>query len=468
MKVSVDAVRQDAARLHRFIEPLIRMCSDLREDYPVFADSSISFFSYISQLGLATQAYLESFPAYYEKSADERSANSKRQSLFTLKVSWETLHNYVRPALDADSLHLPMSLVTAFTDIVNSVQDWHSYQFVLFHTSEANYLQIPSAMARKAADEIADKVQLRGFDPTLGLVGIPYSQSESFYLNSLLPHEFAHFIYQEYSSGDIEDEIESTLNQIIGDPSHLTPEDLAWCLRELRSWVEETFCDLLAICMVGPSFSLALIQLTGATALVGMPDGEPSDSYAFRDAYPADAARLHFHHQVLVQLGWWDVIQDWKSTSIRTIDKCTVWSELINIEGYVPEGVTRAGVTDDHLLECYQSVCRWMVSYCSGFFPNVSDLVTEYRSLSPVVSDYLSRAIVPSTIIIDGEQVYPSPVILLNSGFHFLLEKLPELIRNIHGENSLSVETQSRIGSRLELWILKAIEDNRLLTRQVT
>jgi hypothetical protein len=165
--ISVDAVRQDASQLHSFIEQLVQMCSNLRDDYPVFRDPSIKFFGYIATLGLKTQEYLEGFPAFYAKSTDKRAADSKRQKLVSLKTAWETLHNYIKPALDADSLHLPMSLVTAFGDIVNSVDDWRDYKFVLFHTTEANYLQIPSGMARKAANDIAESVDCARFDSNL-------------------------------------------------------------------------------------------------------------------------------------------------------------------------------------------------------------------------------------------------------------------------------------------------------------
>jgi hypothetical protein len=459
---NTDAIRQDAALLHGFIEPLRRMCSELRDDYPVFTEPSRKFFAYISNLGSRSQQYLEAFPAFYDKSVDGRSANSKRQKLFTLKTSWEALHSYIQPALDADSLHLPMPLITALTDIVNSVSEWKDYKFVLFHTAEANYLQIPSGMARRAANDVAESVGSEQFDSNLGLVGIPYSQSASFFLNSLLPHEFAHFIYQEHSSGDIGDQIESSLDKVLGKEVALTSEELSWCVRELSCWVEETFCDLLAICMIGPAFSLALIQLIGGTGLVGMNDGEPADFYAFRDAYPADAARLHFHRLLLGKLGWWPIVGRWKSSSIKAIEKCEPWSDLITIEGQLPEGVTVG-----QLLDCYRGVCHWMMDYCVEYFPRVSAQVDKYVEQSPVISEYLARAIVPSTVVIGHEQHHPEPIILLNAGFHFLLEELPQLINRISGEDPLSVEAQSRIGSRVELWILKAIEDNRLLTRQV-
>jgi hypothetical protein len=279
-------------------------------------------------------------------------------------------------------------------------------------------------------------------------------------LNCLLPHEFSHFIYQEYADDLVEAQIESFLEKVLGE-NRLEPEGLAWCLRELGAWVEETFCDLLAICMIGPAFSLALVQLIAASALVERPDGEPPEPYEFSEGYPADVARLHFHRKLLINLGWWDVIRGWKCSSIQAINKCEIWSPLINIEGCLPDGITQ-----EQLLLCYQNVCDWMLGYCSESFPDVAANVHEYEVQAPIISLYLARAIVPSTIILGEQQLYPNPVVLINAGFYFLLEKLSTLVENIERENPLSVETRSRIGARLQLWVLKAIEDNRLLMRQ--
>jgi hypothetical protein len=454
-------VRQDAADLHRFIEQLVRMCADRRDDYPVFANPSVAFFSHVSKLGIETQKYLEQFPQYYSKSADERAANSKRLKLVSLKSAWEALHTYIRPALDADSLHLPMSLITAFQDEVQKVEEWQRYQFVLFHTTEVNYLQIPSDMARSVANNIAESVGGQTFDPDLGLVGIPYSQSNAFFLNCLLPHEFAHFIYQENDNQDIEEQIEKSLGdatQALG----LNDEDMSLCLKMLKSWIEETYCDLLAICIIGPAFSLALMQLTAATLLVGRPDGEPADDYFFKEDYPANVARFHFHHEMLKKLGWWETLGDWKSTPVQVLVKCEEWSPFLSIEGAHPDGISQ-----EQLLTCYREISEWMLDYCVAKFPNVHETVKRFRIQSPVISQYLVRAIVPSTVVCEGAWVHPDPVVLMNAGYRFFLEELVGLIKTIEGENPDSVETHSRVAGRLELWILKAIEDSRLLARQV-
>jgi hypothetical protein len=454
--VQDDAVLQEAAQLHGFVESVIHLCADLREDYPVFSKASLSYFAYIVELGKKTQAYLEGFPAFYRKSTDVRAASSKLQKLYSLKTSWEALHAYIKPALDADTLHLPSSLITAFEDIVNTVPDWQDYRFVLFHTTEANYLQVPSGMAREVANDIADSVNCERFDANLGLVGIPYSQPNSIFLNCVLPHEFSHFIYQEFCDDEVQDQIDISTALL----NHLKDDDLSWCLAQIKLWVEETFCDLMAICMIGPAFSIALVRLVAATSLVDRPDGEPADAYAFKDGYPADVARLHFHKKMLERLGWWPMVSGWDCSPVKALIKCSTWSPLLNIEGWVPPG------TAGQMLTAFQEICEWLLAYCSGFFPNVSVSVANFDLQAPEITKYLKRAIVPSTILVDDKEQYPDPVVLLNAGIRFLSQDISALISGIAGQDPSSVETHSKIAARVELWILKAIEDNRLLTRQ--
>jgi hypothetical protein len=93
--------------------------------------------------------------------------------------------------------------------------------------------------------------------------------------------------------------------------------------------------------------------------------------------------------------------------------------------------------------------------------------VAGFKKASPVIAQYLRRAIVPSTIVVDGDIVYPRPVVIINAGYRFLLEDISLLISNIEGEKPESIESRSRLSTRLELWLLKALEDHRLLVGSV-
>jgi hypothetical protein len=117
--VSDELVRQEVSELYRFIEPMVRLCSDLRPDYPVFSNESQEFFGHIQRLGEKNLRYLEGAPSDILK--DPRLSSTKRLRLLDLRYLWENLHEFLRPALDADSLHLPNPLIAALQVSVNSL-----------------------------------------------------------------------------------------------------------------------------------------------------------------------------------------------------------------------------------------------------------------------------------------------------------------------------------------------------------
>jgi hypothetical protein len=82
------------------------------------------------------------------------------------------------------------------------------------------------------------------------------------------------------------------------------------------------------------------------------------------------------------------------------------------------------------------------------------------------IRNHLSRAVVPSSIVRHGETAYPDPVAIVNSSYVLRLESLDDLINNIEDQDGSSVSTRAHWIDRLELWTLKAIEDNGLLVKQ--
>jgi hypothetical protein len=462
VSISPELVRQEVASLHRFIEPIIRMCSDMRDDHPVYTPPSREFFVHIQRLGNETLRFLETFPESVLKEQDQRLARSRRQKLLSLKAAWEELHEYIRPALDADSLHLPTPLITALHDRLHEFKRWGKYRFTLFHTTEANYFQIPASMARQTADKVADLVKGTKFPSSLGLLGIPYSQGDGCFLNCILAHEIGHFVYQEDAATTIAKKIDRTLLKLTSEIGELDEQDISFCTDLLTSWTEEVFCDLFALCQIGPAFSFALSQLTGASFLIDQPDGEPADFYSFMPTHPADVSRLKAHQQLLERSGWWDIIKGWTSAPVEVLRKCSAGSPLLTIEvGSLPEGVTQ-----ERFLQCHDEMCDYMLTYFVKSSPDMTKHVQVFEKQSAVISEYLRRAIVPSTIVIDKEDVYPSAIVLLNAGFRFLLEDFGLLFNNIEGEDANSIEARSRLIRRIELWLLKALEDHRLLVNQ--
>lgn len=466
MTVSEEVVRQEVTDLYRFIEPLVRKCSELRADYPVFSDSSRDFFGYFEKLGNESLRYLETLPEQILKDQDPRLAATKRQKLLLpFRSAWESLHEHLRPALDADTLHLPTPLITALHDRLHETAEWRSFRFTLFHTDEANYFQLPSNMVGDVANQIAAQVGGTQFLPGLGHLEIPYSQADGLFLNTILAHEMGHFIYQSYASHDVEIEIDTALERMVKLTGELDERTAALCEELVSNWVQEVFCDLFAICLIGPAFSFAFSQLIGASMLIGNSDGVPDDFYRFEWEHPADVARFHSHRKLLEKLGWWQEIQSWSSAPVQVLQKCMKRSRRFTVE---VGNILPKKVTQNRLLQCFTEVCTALIDYVPTIVKVRDNDIADFKDQYPVIVQYLQRAIVPSTIILEGRVVHPRPIVLINAGYGFVLEEFSHLLSNIQGVNPKSIGSRSWLSGRLELWLLKALEDHRLLTGGVS
>ncbi len=462
------------------------MCTDLRRDYPVYTRPAQTFFKHIASLGLQTQEFLARFPD--DAAKDARLTNSKRLKLLTLRTSWDSLHEYVGAVLDADTLHLPGPLLTLFETLLRPIMadddadgtngngdqsgateggqlqaKTAKYEFAVFHTNQANYLQVPSSIARDVANDIALLIGGKSFPPDLGLVGIPYSSCNGLFLNCLIPHELGHIVYQETELGEqIENSVDNLLEKMQNeiDP---TARNLSWCREKLIAWGEEMFCDLFAICLIGPAYSFAFSELMAASHIVGQEPGSPKEFFDFASHHPAGAFRFRVHAALLVNLGWWDTISDWTSAPIEVLRTRTDLRLYdLGLDALPPEGVQQ-----NPLIDCFSEVCNWLIDFVISAIPTDNALIQSFNDQSPTISQYLKRAVVPSSIVLKQKGVvYPGPIVILNSTFRFYLEELPELIRSVEGDIKDDVESRSKYSMRLELWALKGIEDSRLLAYQ--
>jgi hypothetical protein len=450
-----EMVRQESAALFRFVDSIVRRCEEIHE-YPVYAQTSQIFLNYMKVLGNETKKFLEAFPESAEK--DKRTANSKRRKLHSLRISWEALHEYLKPALDADTLHIPTPLILALQDEINQLEELKDLKFTVFHSDRVNYLQLPPGTIKETADLIADLVSGTAFPLSLGLVGMPYSQSNGFFLNCLLVHEMAHVAYQNVYSPDVSTQIDTVLEALEKEVGILAERDVTIARDTLEHWIEELFCDLSSICLIGPAYSFALIELTGATLLVDSPATTLDPFHSFMEYHPAEIARFHAHLMLLKKNGWWKEMEGMSTCYVKVFTVSESKSSDLRIETEIPQDVG-----DERFLRCFWEICSWLVDFVMKEMPVSAKTIDQYRRQSRIISEYFREAIVPSTIVIDGKREHPSPVVLINAAFRFYLENIPDLIENVEGGNPASVEARSRFAERLELWSLKAVEDCRLL-----
>src|SRR5580698_1059165 len=109
MPPGMDEVRHDAASLQRFVDSVAYSCQR-SEEYPCYEEASKRFFKYIYALGEATKNYLAQFMSSLDPnlaSSDPQDFYSQTRVIQILRFSWFELHRLVKPALDADTLHIP-------------------------------------------------------------------------------------------------------------------------------------------------------------------------------------------------------------------------------------------------------------------------------------------------------------------------------------------------------------------------
>lgn len=174
MPLGVDEVRHDAASLYRFIDSIASSCQ--RDEYPSYESASKDFFAYVHSLGEATKTYLTQFVSSLDPNLstnDPQDFYSQTQVIRTLRNCWFELHGLVKPALDADTLHIPYPLVRALTSRFRLIAGFNQAEFAVLHSTELNYFQIRASDMRKFAAEIAAIVPGAPPFPSLGIIGDP-------------------------------------------------------------------------------------------------------------------------------------------------------------------------------------------------------------------------------------------------------------------------------------------------------
>lgn len=333
----------------------------------------------------------------------------------------------------------------------------------MFHSDEVNYLQVPSGIVKETADSIADVIGGKRFPANLGLIGMPYSQSSAFFLNCLLTHEMAHVAYQEFYGADVSAKVDAVLQGLVDQTTGMSDRDIILSRGLLERWVEEVFCDLFAICLIGPAYSFSLIELTGATLLARSTVLMQDPFHSFMEYHPAEVARFRTHLRMLKKLGWWNEWKGIRACHIDVLEGSETRSSNLRIESDIP-----VAIGDNEFIEAFFQLCDWLMDYVAGYVQTSSNAIPAFRAQSKTISEYLSRAVVPSTIVVKGRLENPTSIVLINALFRFYLEGIPSLVANVEAKEPRSiVKAHSEFVDRLELWALKALEDCTLLSGAV-
>ena len=394
-----------------------------------------------------------------------RSQNSTTNKLpdIPIRSGWYELHQYVKPAVDADSLSIPFPLLNALRNKVSQLPGFERVQFVFYHLPEVQYLEARghiSGITSKLARVIPNA---QPFPAKLGLIGLPYSQRFSLFLNTLLTHEIGHFVYQETQQEvEIARFVVAELQAAGTAPPAGRPQDFTWSADRMKSWAEEVFCDLFAVRIAGPAYSLAFIELLDL-ARSGYPDPSGRFStdkeHAFYDSHPAHAFRLARQVELLERLGWWPQVRSFKTHYIDVLQRAAETQESQYVYGPSAQDATMCAAALAAFLKMAPKITERIEKIANSLDAGAN----EFSETHALIAEYLHRGIVPSTLVDNGRFIYPGPFAVLNAAYKVSLESIDQLIAKVEPEERTAA-ARSSWQRRLELWALKAFEDHERIT----
>jgi hypothetical protein len=455
-------VVHDSASLLRFVESITKLC-DLRPDYPAYLSASRDFLGLIQNLAQKTREYLSAFPS--RAPTDRRKFPVYRQELFTLREAWSEIHRRVKPMADADTLHVPSALINALVRRLQTVGRFKESRVAVLHTEWLNYLQVVASRIRNTIDDISAIVGSERFDRNLGLIGIPYSQSQSVFLNSLIAHEIGHFVFGELSLGSaLSIQAREILKNVFTPvASSLTPDDRKRMPTLFAGWTEEIFCDLFAVRLIGPCYSYAYIEIFDLTNMLHshgtLNRAAAAASLVFSDSHPSDLYRIRKQTGLLRKLGWWAEIRSSQSNARRILEH----SANLRSGDFMVPSLKRV---EKEALDALEQIAVKIAAAVEDALAGLDCGIDEYIRLSSTVKEYLLHGVVPSSVPDPslGSRKAPDVVTILNASYQLYLDDLPALMKKIQNQDPSSVIHRTEWSRRLESWALKALDDLELMS----
>lgn len=412
--------------------------------YPEWSDH---FLTFCEQTADKTLKFLgRQFEKYSEGTISEEDFSSL---LSTIMQSWELLHAFMKPVLDADTLKVPYPLVDFITHHVGCLNIVRGVKFIVETSSGLTYYHREHSSLQPTMSELRLLVNAPEVEPLLGFLGLPCSQNKSLFMNCLLFHEAGHFIAEEAGILSVHefDGMIDALNSSFGSSSR-------WAAETIAAWIEELFADLVAVNLLGAAYTFAYMELLRQVA-------DLSSEYvgAFGSTHPADALRLREQLLILRKDKW--------SPHCRALSQ---WKELNQIaqlgpDDYSPptqhtENPAMADVAEryrkliDFLCngDMIQSI-RDRVNYLLGDRKNPRE---DYAESKKAVIECLEHGIVPSRDV-DGKS--PHPLAIINGAVLFWLSGMNNLYKRVRKLSSEKYTDRAFLEQRLEMWCLKAIED---------
>jgi hypothetical protein len=187
------ALLHDTAACFRFVKTTAAACL-LRSGFPSYMGPTRKLLKHLKQLSDSTLEFLRTFSS--QTPSESTDYRRQRHLLSLIREAWKSLHFYVQPAVDADTLNVPTALVELLTKRVRLIDGCESLEFAVIPTNKLNYFQFPPGDFNQTISDLSDIVSAQSaFPPNLGLIALPHSQAQHLFLNGLLAHEIGHFVF---------------------------------------------------------------------------------------------------------------------------------------------------------------------------------------------------------------------------------------------------------------------------------
>jgi hypothetical protein len=213
------------------------------------------------------------------------------------------------------------------------------------------------------------------------------------------------------------------------------------------------FCDLFAVRLIGPAFTLALIDLLWLVGVMGA-----GNEKQFDEEHPSPALRLREQLALLKKEGWWSRISN---VDIEHIELISRLSRINKYEVAVDEPTE----VRQSLLSAFLKVLptiRTAVQQATKHIP-LGELAKEAADYRENIEDCLLNGTVPSRAV--GRDLRPGPVAIINAAYIFQLTKLGNLMDKLSGpdRNRNLPGDRMKWRRKVEAWTMKALEDFEIL-----
>ncbi|MGB6130666.1 MAG: hypothetical protein WBG54_02715 [Acidobacteriaceae bacterium] len=458
-----EVLLQDASSLLQFVSSISDLCARKSETF-AHRVASERFFAYIEDLANATSRHLE----ISLRTTKTRELLQLRREIALLRVGWRFLHEFVKPALDADTLNLPTALVQGLSTRFHEIAQFRTTEFVFFHVDRFNYLNVTLSEFKKRASQISRCVVGPEFPPKLSIIGIPYSQSSSLFMNCLIPHEMGHYVFGELSlATKLKAVVEKELRSRLG---RRRKPWVGVLVERITRWLEELFCDAFAVRLVGLCFSAAFVELFDLARYLdekgALSKGRTGGETEFAE-YPPDLLRLRQQYRRLDTDKWWTAIKA-HPTDAHYI------SAIRSTKGLQDSHFHFNALRRDHnidptpILDTFFAVLPQIDSELDSATQGLESCASKWANQTETIESYLAQGVVPSSLCGQpgSEPWTPDITCLLNSAYRFYMLRMTDLLSRITDATASDIAQRVYWARRVESWTAKAIEDLLLVRRQ--